>query len=419
MKKKCMLRIYIIILIFFCGSFFIYGIHARGPDLIIEEFRVTTSEPEVFIRTSIRYSIKNNGDMPAGPFKILYYIDGEVPGGLLSVNCQGLEPGDSYERFFTYIFLEEGLHQVQLKVDVEDDVSESNEENNEAALECTIGPSSFPFISDTVTLFRGPTPLFVYYNPDPVIVSPDLPQYALNIAVQALPVMEQFYGKPYEYESMTIIINPSGSAQGGDGMVFIGGGGALPTIDWLMLHEMIHSFWSSSYAPQWFSEGSANSGGAWIRAQLLGLDIEEELLSRREIVWNDIEDRGFTNLLLVDTHGNYDAAARLGDVFLIDMYLYLGRENLNKAYQDLYDRRRARGNAIIERDIARVLARHCPKDKKCDLWRIFMNRIDNSFYYVFNWLWCYFSRYSLIGLIVALLMAAVITMFLLRARRRR
>jgi hypothetical protein len=240
------------------------------------------------------------------------------------------------------------------------------------AIQCN-NPDPVPCVSDSVNLSKGNTVIEICAISE--VPNGRVP-YALEIATLALPLIENFHGSPYLYDRMQIELGHN-FARGGTGKVLIGGGGHISTIDWLMIHEMIHSFWSSSFSPVWMSEGSANSGATIIRAEVLGLNIDHELWSRRYDVMEQIVDMGYENTLLVDTNENYAAAARLGDVFLIDMYFLLGRDNLENSYQELYEIVLENG-FVDECDIASVLYNNCPVSKRSEFSNIINERIDSS-----------------------------------------
>ena len=253
-----------------------------------------------------------------------------------------------------------------------------------------------------VELNRGSTRLSVCYSAE---VAEDRREYAMDIASQALPLIERHYGTPYAYPNMLIELGHDHS-NGGGGIVQSGGGGSLSTIDWLMVHEMIHSFWDSETSMRWLAEGTANHGAARIRAMILEEDIDEALRSRRDRVQARIDAEGY-DALLVNTDDDYAAAAHLGDVFMIDLYFLMGRDQFDQAYRDLYQRKAAEGS-VDERDVARAFIRHCPEAQKCDMWEMFVDRMDNSFYFLFNLFLCQYAALSIFAVLLALLLASIL-----------
>ncbi len=262
-----------------------------------------------------------------------------------------------------------------------------------------------------VELDRGSTRLSVCYSAD---VPEERREYAMEIASQALPLIERHYGSPYAYPTMLIELGHDHS-NGGGGVVQSGGGGTLSTIDWLMVHEMIHSFWDSETSMRWLAEGTVNHGAARIRAMILDEDIDDALRTRRDTVQARIDAEGY-DALLVDTDDDYAAAAHLGDVFMIDLYFLMGPEPFDQAYQDLYERKAAEGS-VDERDFAEMFILHCPSDRKCEMREMFMERMDDSAYFVFQWLLCRFAVAGIIGVLLAILLLAIIMQ--LRASRSR
>ncbi len=61
--------------------------------------------------------------------------------------------------------------------------------------------------------------------------------------------------------------------------------------------------------------------------------------------------------------GDYMTRSRNGLVFLIDIYLLIGEENLGKVYQDLYTQYLETGEKIDEADIQRVILQHSPTEQ--------------------------------------------------------
>lgn len=256
-----------------------------------------------------------------------------------------------------------------------------------------------------VELDRGLTLLEVCRSAD---VEEDRRIYAQIIAYAALPMIEDHYGSPYEFDFMHIELGHNHSG-GVVGYVENGGGGSDSTIDWLMVHEMIHSFWHSFTSTSWLAEGTANHGALRIHYELFGWDPDPYLRDRRNRVWEDCVERGFEDILLKDTDDNYPAAARLGDVFMIDLYFLMGPDRFDAAYQDLYTEKLADW-PVDERDFARAFIRHCPEAQKCEMWEMFVDRMDDSFYFLFNLFLCQYAALSIFAVLIALLLASILIM---------
>ena len=191
------------------------------------------------------------------------------------------------------------------------------------------------------------------------------------------------------------------------GYVENGGGGSDSTIDWLMVHEMIHSFWHSFTSTSWLAEGTANHGALRIHHEIFGRDPDPYLRDRRNFPLPSRIDAEGYDALLVNTDDDYAAAAHLGDVFMIDLYFLMGRDQFDQAYRDLYQRKAAEGS-VDERDVARAFIRHCPEAQKCDMWEMFVDRMDNSFYFLFNLFLCQYAALSIFAVLLALLLASIL-----------
>lgn len=266
-----------------------------------------------------------------------------------------------------------------------------------------------------VRMAEGPTQLDVCVTAE---VSEERYRMAREISEVAFRLIEEYYGRPYEFDFMRIELGHQGhAAMSGLGTVRMGWSGTESTINWLMIHEMIHNFWHSAFSTTWISEGTANHGATRIRAEILGLHPSIELWNRRNRVWETIEERGFQDLLLKDTHDNYAAAARLGDVFMIDLFLLMGRENFDAAYQDLYTQKLA-DPPVDERDFARAFIAHCPEERKCEMWELFVERMDDSYYFFFNMFLCRYAHLGIFALFFAAIAASLIVFlrFIMNAR---
>jgi len=128
-----------------------------APDLIIKAITGSPSEPVVGDEVIFTVTIKNQGNDSASPSLVRFYID-DSPWGYL--NVPELAAGSTAAKTFSWV-AQADLHAIKAVIDPDNEVTESDETNNEKTIifpipDLTIEaiiPSSFePVMGETVTL---------------------------------------------------------------------------------------------------------------------------------------------------------------------------------------------------------------------------------------------------------------------------
>jgi len=99
------------------------------PDLIIQDITISPNPPISGQSVTITATSCNIGDGDAGPFNICYYLDGSLIG--TDRVSWGLNPGQCDDEQHTHTgYVSCGDHTVMVRVDCDNEVQESNENNN-------------------------------------------------------------------------------------------------------------------------------------------------------------------------------------------------------------------------------------------------------------------------------------------------
>ena len=116
----------------------------KMPDLVITDITWSPSEPEEGDTMTFTVYIKNQGEASSGSCTVKCYVDG---GEIGSDRIGSLSPGQSTTVSFTWTTPKgsAGSHTVKAIVDVANEVSESNENNNERSETLTVKEVTFDF----------------------------------------------------------------------------------------------------------------------------------------------------------------------------------------------------------------------------------------------------------------------------------
>ena len=98
-----------------------------APDLIIESITGLPASPSTGDKVTFTVSVKNQGSEPAGYSRVYFYIDGSSR-GYQEVN--EISAGATATRTFTWV-AQAGLHTIRAVADNDQQITESDEENNE------------------------------------------------------------------------------------------------------------------------------------------------------------------------------------------------------------------------------------------------------------------------------------------------
>lgn len=239
--------------------------------------------------------------------------------------------------------------------------------------------------------------------------------FVMGVAVKSLPLMEELLGESYDLKLLNIVLGvpPEESARG---IVRLLPEGGLARLDHELIHGMSRSFWSDSNGPSWFVEGTSNFATTVIRSEVRFLEPRDELDKRRAAIIRTLGAEANLPLLaqLDDASG---MAPILGELLLIDLYYFLGPENLKAAFRDLSQTRRQHGS-IDTREIIQTLDRHCPDDIRCRLWDMVASRVDDSMRIELKRFWvCTFWPFGVIAVLL-LVVLPYLAFLVYRLRRK-
>jgi PGF-pre-PGF domain-containing protein len=110
-------------------------------DLVIESLSFDPENPELGQEVDIITSVKNNGDGTSEPTNLTYYIDGSRIG---DSQVPEIEAGQSEQFLFSWKPETEGTVEITAKVDEQDSVPETDENNNEKTQSLSIENTGLP-----------------------------------------------------------------------------------------------------------------------------------------------------------------------------------------------------------------------------------------------------------------------------------
>ncbi len=116
-----------------------------GPDLTVEAITSSPETPTIGDAVTFTVTINNQGTTASGQFYLAYYIDGDY---LTRDYLNSLGPGANAEQTFTWT-AEAGTHAITAVADYKNQVTESNESNNQKTY--TLSTLSADLIIDSVT----------------------------------------------------------------------------------------------------------------------------------------------------------------------------------------------------------------------------------------------------------------------------
>jgi len=128
------------------------------PDLIIETITGSPTSPPIGETVTFTVTVKNQGNGKASPSRVYFYIDGSSRG---YQNVPEIGAGATATKTFTWI-AETGSHDIKAVADSDDEVTESDETNNEKTVTFSTLPPDLiietitwlpadPSIEDTIT----------------------------------------------------------------------------------------------------------------------------------------------------------------------------------------------------------------------------------------------------------------------------
>jgi len=124
-----------------------------APDLIVETLSLSPASPKEGDSITFTFGIANQGDGAAGAFDWQLTVNGE---NVDSDRIASLNAGTSTSKSFKITSVLPGTYTVTLKVDVNEEVAESNEENNEDSKTFTVEKAK-PILSvDPTSVDVGP-----------------------------------------------------------------------------------------------------------------------------------------------------------------------------------------------------------------------------------------------------------------------
>ncbi|MFC2021564.1 CARDB domain-containing protein, partial [Chloroflexota bacterium] len=100
---------------------------AADPDLVVESLTWSPENPSKSDTVTISATVKNQGDGKAIISKLYFYVEGSFKEFQY---VQSLEAGESITKDFTWV-AQQGSHLIKLVIDEENEISESDENNNE------------------------------------------------------------------------------------------------------------------------------------------------------------------------------------------------------------------------------------------------------------------------------------------------
>ena len=100
---------------------------ALAPDLIIETITGSPAGPSIGDTVTFTVTVKNQGSSGAGPSRVYFYIDGSSRG---YQSVREINPGATMTKTFTWT-TQAGYHDIKAVADSNNEVTESDETNNE------------------------------------------------------------------------------------------------------------------------------------------------------------------------------------------------------------------------------------------------------------------------------------------------
>ncbi|MFC1991555.1 CARDB domain-containing protein [Chloroflexota bacterium] len=118
---------------------------STGPDLIIESITWSPESPSIDDIVTISVTVKNQGEGKAITSRLTFRVDGSFK---VFQYVESLEAGDSVTKEFTWT-AGQGYHQIQMIIDEDKTIPESDETNNEKSV--TISTLTPDLIIETIT----------------------------------------------------------------------------------------------------------------------------------------------------------------------------------------------------------------------------------------------------------------------------
>ena len=137
-----------------------------APDLTIESINWPSGEPSTSEEVVFTVTIRNQGDANAGYSSVSYYVDGKY---LASSQISTLEPDAKTEDSFSTLMFQVGPHTIRVIIDEGNQVSESNEGNNEKEVSFStenVTSSSEPAPKPTPDKKTQPSPALIPLTPE-------------------------------------------------------------------------------------------------------------------------------------------------------------------------------------------------------------------------------------------------------------